>query len=582
MSGSSTATVSTELYEDLESFSDFSSLSQEKYYVKLPSDWSVIIAYVVDAEEKEGNNYKEVNSMGGGCVTAVKNALNGKQVPYVFTGDGGSFAVPADCYDRAVGALLSFRQLVRKNFKSDLCIGSMTVGEIEEQSQTTVEVARYEIAHGVCIALFRGGGLAYASTQVGRVSAGEHNIEDDAVPPVQVALDGLSCRWKPMPSKHGTVLSILVYENPDRINSGVYDDVLHELDCILDFKRSNPAHMDKSGFKSVRTMMKDDKKFHFSRCNMSYFARFAEMCLGVVVYRWGILKNAVFNSQYYRFSQREHADYRKFDDMLRMVVDCTLDQAKAIEFVLQDRFNQGHLFYGIFSSSHAVMTCLLEGLEDGQHIHFMDGADGGYTMAAKAMREQMDTAMKLKPRYATGWSAPSSTVLDEELGCSQTDTEPMDPDMLSQHGGGLSRRSSRAVSDDDGGGGGPWGTTTRGIERIEEHQQELPAFQFDPTDGDAFHIMGQEQPQHTSEEEDDGLPEKKQKKKSSSKKKKKKKSSSKQKVANTGTTDIAFGGDIIGVEDNDGGKSSRDKSSSKKSKKKNKVVKHDRHVEVPQ
>jgi len=36
------------------------------------------------------------------------------------------------------------------------------------------------------------------------------------------------------------------------------------------------------------------------------------------------------------------------------------------------------------------MTCYFHGPEDGQHIHFIDGGDGGYAMAAKQLKAQLN------------------------------------------------------------------------------------------------------------------------------------------------------------------------------------------------
>ena len=35
------------------------------------------------------------------------------------------------------------------------------------------------------------------------------------------------------------------------------------------------------------------------------------------------------------------------------------------------------------------MTCFLQKLEDGKHIHFIDGGDGGYAIAAKQLKAQI-------------------------------------------------------------------------------------------------------------------------------------------------------------------------------------------------
>jgi hypothetical protein len=40
------------------------------------------------------------------------------------------------------------------------------------------------------------------------------------------------------------------------------------------------------------------------------------------------------------------------------------------------------------------MTCLLFSLEDSRHIHFIDGADGGFTYAAKGLKAQLAAVEK--------------------------------------------------------------------------------------------------------------------------------------------------------------------------------------------
>ncbi len=57
--------------------------------------------------------------------------------------------------------------------------------------------------------------------------------------------------------------------------------------------------------------------------------------------------------------------------------------------MLQDRAGRGELKFGLHRSASALMTCLVFNLQQGEHIHFVDGSDGGFTAAAtglKAMR----------------------------------------------------------------------------------------------------------------------------------------------------------------------------------------------------
>jgi hypothetical protein len=87
-------------------------------------------------------------------------------------------------------------------------------------------------------------------------------------------------------------------------------------------------------------------------------------------------------------STASHSDFRKFDDMLRMVIDCSDEEVAQIKLFLDDLFQKGLIFYGTHISQNSLMTCYVEGLNEGQHIHFLDAENGGYTEAAIQMKNQ--------------------------------------------------------------------------------------------------------------------------------------------------------------------------------------------------
>ena len=75
--------------------------------------------------------------------------------------------------------------------------------------------------------------------------------------------------------------------------------------------------------------------------------------------------------------------------MLRMILDCTTEQIKAIQAFLEELHGSGEICYGMHVADTSLMTCFVDGLNDGEHIHFVDGGDGGYAMAAKKLIKEM-------------------------------------------------------------------------------------------------------------------------------------------------------------------------------------------------
>ena len=73
-----------------------------------------------------------------------------------------------------------------------------------------------------------------------------------------------------------------------------------------------------------------------------------------------------------------HSDFRKFDETLRMVIDCTEDEIDRVHEVLGGLYRAGKIAYGTHVTSHALMTCFVSR----RRPHAFFGRTGGYTAAA--------------------------------------------------------------------------------------------------------------------------------------------------------------------------------------------------------
>jgi len=152
-------------------------------------------------------------------------------------------------------------------------------------------------------------------------------------------------------------------------------------------------------------MLADEVRLHEHRWSASFFQRSAEIHLCYAIFFLNQLQQTILNVPAYKKGMRTHSDYRKFDDMIRMVIDCTPQQADEIDDMLQryscpeynnknnnnnnQNVGRGRIFYGSHRSNCTLMTCLVGDTTEGDHIHFIDGDDGGYAMAAKTLKRQM-------------------------------------------------------------------------------------------------------------------------------------------------------------------------------------------------
>ena len=85
-----------DFYESMPVLENFADAVRAENYRPLPDGWVVGFSDVVGSTEAVAQGrYKAVNMIGGGVIAAVANALKRRPFPFVFGGDGASFAVAA-------------------------------------------------------------------------------------------------------------------------------------------------------------------------------------------------------------------------------------------------------------------------------------------------------------------------------------------------------------------------------------------------------------------------------------------------------------------------------------------------------
>src|SRR6476646_8615522 len=100
------ALTASGFYENLPLFRDFTAVMDPALFTPLPGEWVVGVADVVQSTKAIAENrYKAVNMAGAAVIVAVTNALEGRDFPFVFGGDGASFAVPGSAGPLARQAL---------------------------------------------------------------------------------------------------------------------------------------------------------------------------------------------------------------------------------------------------------------------------------------------------------------------------------------------------------------------------------------------------------------------------------------------------------------------------------------------
>lgn len=378
--------LSSYFYVTLDSFADFNSLGEDSHYRQLPDDWYIVICDIRGSTKAiaEGR-YQDVNTLGAASIAALGNVWSTEEIPFVFGGDGASILVPPNKLSIVQGELLKLKNFALSNYDMEMRVGVVPMSEVAE-AKLPVEVAKFIVASTRTIALIRGGGLSWAESKI--------KTEPETyclVPPdteVLEELQGLSCRWQPLSSQKGSIVSLLV--RSQKTESRIFNEILSQLDSILggSVQSANPANLQAMKYKSLWQVLKTERKYvghFFSRKTLN-------RVVAILVSVWSFEKRrtALFDSKSYTDQIPSHSDYRKFDDMLRMVIDCSPKQVRDIRAYLEGLHRDGKIYFGLHESNHALMTCLVGNLQEGGHIHFIDGGDGGYAIAAKHLKDQMN------------------------------------------------------------------------------------------------------------------------------------------------------------------------------------------------
>jgi hypothetical protein len=104
-----------------------------------------------------------------------------------------------------------------------------------------------------------------------------------------------------------------------------------------------------------------------------------------VIMRFGIKVGNFVPANYTR-QVVENSDFRKYDDGLRMILDCAEELRDELEKRLAAAAAEGIVRYGLHSQDAAMMTCFTPSVMRADHVHFIDGARGGYASAATALK----------------------------------------------------------------------------------------------------------------------------------------------------------------------------------------------------
>ncbi|MEQ9322429.1 MAG: DUF3095 domain-containing protein [Polyangiaceae bacterium] len=369
----------------------FSDVPLVEHYVQAPDAWVVVITDVRGSTKAiEAGRYKDVNALGVASIVCVRNALDGVEIPFVFGGDGATLLVPKSRLDDVHEALRGLVATSQEAFGLEMRAGLVPVDELRREGYDVL-VARFAASADVSFAMFAGEGFSEA----------ERRIKDPELGPTYAVPDGgavadfegFECRWRPIPARHGVALSLLVQatgEDRDH-NAREYQRIIQRIEEALD-EGGRPLDVGRLvlqpwfGDFSQEARVTSGRASGLGTAMRAMRARIFST-IGRALFATG-LRASDFDGKRYREEVVANTDFRKFDDTLRMVLDVSPAQREQIESMLAEEHAAGRIAWGTHAAPATLMTCMIGGYS-GNHVHFVDGADGGYALAAKQLKQQL-------------------------------------------------------------------------------------------------------------------------------------------------------------------------------------------------
>ncbi|NJK35373.1 MAG: DUF3095 domain-containing protein [Oscillatoriales cyanobacterium SM2_2_1] len=209
----------------------------------------------------------------------------------------------------------------------------------------------------------------------------------------------MECRWQAIASRYAESVSLIVIGTmPTAIeNDAIYLDVIQTLEATYGSRdERHPVAIPKLNLSWLdRDLMGEAKVFVQQRGWRRW--RYLWWLRVVNFLGWLLMRFGGSAWQNYRQLVLLTVDFQKFDDGLRMVVSGDAVMRRVLIAYLEQQYRAGNLVYGYRVSDRVVMTCLIFE-RHGQQVHFVDGANGGYALAARSLKQRLEERQKFSDR----------------------------------------------------------------------------------------------------------------------------------------------------------------------------------------
>ena len=358
-------------------------LLEEHLFYRIPANWHVVITDVKNSTAAVHNGLHEtINLVATASIVAVLNIIYKANltVPFFFGGDGASFIIPPTYLETILHALIKHQENTKTNFNLYLRIGHVPVATIYESGHD-LNITKLRTNEHFAIPILLGEGLMYAER---RIKGPDYMLATNPSPEDTLDLSGMQCRWdriKP-PEKFDEVVSLLAIARDGLKQSIVFKKVMD----IVDASYGNPQR------RSPITVAKLKLNTALAKMGLEVRTRMGGFRLFSIMNTWirttvGYFYFKTKKGKLYLHNLVDMSDTLVIDGRINTVISGTSRQRELLQAELDKMEQDGEILYGLYVSGESVMSCYVRNLNE-RHVHFVDGAEGGYTNAARVIKQK--------------------------------------------------------------------------------------------------------------------------------------------------------------------------------------------------
>lgn len=258
-------------------------------------------------------------------------------------------------------------------------MGALEVKKVYDGG-TSIRIARSALNSMYTIPIVLGNGLKEAEAQIK-----DTFVDDEALAAelAEIDLTGMECRWNEIapPRDAEQILFLLVSSDEDALQGPIYGEIIARIEQIFgDLNQRRPIASNRLSINLGLINVANEMYASLGRFSFKYLLR---NWLVTLYGPWYFRRTAAGKNYLTKITQL--TDSLMLDGSINTVISGTAEQIKELTAELEAMEREGKIVFGLHITHASVMSCYVRD-HDEDHVHFLDGTEGGYTSAARMFK----------------------------------------------------------------------------------------------------------------------------------------------------------------------------------------------------